>query len=50
MSTAAIPASPTARLPQPPRQQYLDLKVSVHRKLLNRLNLEALAQSDRARA
>ena len=52
MSTAAIPASPTARpqTPQPPRQGYLDLKASVHRKLLNRLNLEALAQSDRARA
>ncbi len=55
MSTAAIPASSTARPqtpqpPQPPRQQYLDLKASVHRKLLNRLNLEALALSDRARA
>jgi len=55
MSTAAIPASPTVRpqtpqTPQPPRQQYLDLKASVHRKLLNRLNLEALALSDRARA
>ena len=34
----------------PPRQSYLDLKANVHRKLLNRLNLEALAQSDRARA
>src|SRR5438132_3431220 len=33
-----------------PRQQYLDLKASVHRKLLNRLNLEALASADRARA
>jgi pilus assembly protein CpaF len=33
-----------------PRQQYLDLKASVHRKLLNRLNLEALANADRARA
>ena len=32
------------------RQQYLELKANVHRKLLNRLNLEALAQSDRARA
>jgi pilus assembly protein CpaF len=32
------------------RQQYLDLKAGVHRKLLNRLNLEALAQADRARA
>jgi pilus assembly protein CpaF len=38
-------------LPQaPPRQQYLELKANVHRKLLNRLNLEALAQSDRTRA
>src|SRR5437588_5508538 len=33
-----------------PRQQYLELKASVHRKLLNRLNLEALAQADRSRA
>jgi pilus assembly protein CpaF len=36
--------------PQPVRQQYLDLRASVHRKLLNRLNLEALAQTDRTRA
>src|SRR5436309_12996836 len=49
MSSAAIPIA-SAR-PQPAvRQQYLDLKANVHRKLLNRLNLEALAQSDRARA
>src|SRR5436309_10727949 len=49
MSSAAIPIA-SAR-PQPAvRQQYLDLKASVHKKLLNRLNLEALAQSDRARA
>src|SRR5919106_165191 len=34
----------------PPRQQYLDLRAAVHRKLLNRLNLEALAVTDRARA
>ena len=33
-----------------PRQQYLDLKGNVHKKLLNRLNLEALAQTDRTRA
>ena len=33
-----------------PRQQYLQLRAGVHRKLLNRLNLEALAQADRARA
>src|SRR5437773_1919900 len=33
-----------------PRHEYLQLRAGVHRKLLNRLNLEALAQSDRARA
>jgi hypothetical protein len=48
-SIAAVPPSPSARV-QPPRQQYLELKAGVHKKLLNRLNLEALAQSDRARA
>src|SRR5262245_30033895 len=35
---------------QPVRQQYLELRAAVHRKLLNRLNLEALANADRARA
>ena len=40
----------TSLKPAPPRQQYLDLRGTVHRKLLNRLNLEALAQTDRARA
>jgi pilus assembly protein CpaF len=59
MSSVAIPTQPGRPGPQgprpgpqpaPPRQQYLELKASVHRKLLNRLNLEALAQSDRARA
>jgi pilus assembly protein CpaF len=43
--------APTAGLrPQAPRQQYLDLRAGIHRKLLNRLNLEALAQADRPRA
>ena len=32
------------------RAQYVELKASIHRKLLNRLNLEALAQADRPRA
>src|SRR6266853_4086635 len=51
MANVAMPPSPTAARPQGPvRQQYLELKANVHRKLLNRLNLEALAQSDRARA
>jgi pilus assembly protein CpaF len=39
-----------APAPQPPRAQYLELKANVHRKLLNRLNLEALASAERARA
>jgi pilus assembly protein CpaF len=41
---------PAARPPAAPRQQYLDLRAGIHRKLLNRLNLEALAQADRSRA
>src|SRR6267142_318832 len=49
MATSAQPLPATTRA-QAPRQQYLDLRASVHRKLLNRLNLEALAQSDRSRA
>ena len=36
--------------PAAPRPGYLELKANVHRKLLNRLNLEALASADRARA
>jgi pilus assembly protein CpaF len=63
MATAAPPASnqtpagarpaPKTAAPAPaaaPRQQYLELRANVHRKLLNRLNLEALARADRARA
>jgi pilus assembly protein CpaF len=54
MSSVALPtASTTPRpaAPRPePRQQYLELRASVHRKLLNRLNLEALSQTDRSRA
>ena len=46
VSTFPRPQAPS----QPPRQQYLELRANVHRKLLNRLNLEALAQSDRNRA
>jgi pilus assembly protein CpaF len=50
MSSIVAVKTPVPPRPQPPRQQYLDLKASVHRKLLNRLNLEALAQADRSRA
>jgi len=53
---APAPTRPAAALPAvgrasvAPRAQYVELKANVHRKLLNRLNLEALAQADRARA
>ena len=47
-SKPGAPASAPAV--QPVRQAYLELRASVHKKLLNRLNLEALANSDRARA
>jgi pilus assembly protein CpaF len=43
-----IPPAPLKA--QAPRQEYLQLKANVHKKLLNRLNLEALAQADRPRA
>src|SRR5688572_7294508 len=52
--TASTPLRPDASRPPrptaPPRQQYLELRAAVHRKLLNRLNLEALATTERARA
>jgi pilus assembly protein CpaF len=51
--TPTAPASgirPGARQDIQPKQQYLELRANIHRKLLNRLNLEALAQADRARA
>jgi pilus assembly protein CpaF len=51
MSTAApIASSPVTRPIPPARRPYVELKANVHRKLLNRLNLEALAQADRPRA
>jgi len=54
VNTPVIPPRPTLTgPPRPiaaPRAQYSELKANVHRKLLNRLNLEALAQADRSRA
>jgi pilus assembly protein CpaF len=50
MRNAAPQAIPPAAAPASVRQQYLDLRASVHRKLLGRLNLEALAHADRAKA
>jgi len=45
-----VPSRPgQARAPQP-RAHYVELKANVHRKLLNRLNLEALANAERSRA
>jgi pilus assembly protein CpaF len=44
------PAGTRGAAPVPHRPQYIELKANVHRKLLNRLNLEALATADRARA
>ncbi|MBI4264014.1 MAG: CpaF family protein [Acidobacteria bacterium] len=41
------PTGPPMTQPSP---HYLALRASVHRRLLNRLNLEALAQTDRSRA
>src|SRR3982751_1368637 len=40
----------TPRRADAPRPQYIELKANVHRKLLNRLNLEALATVERPRA
>jgi pilus assembly protein CpaF len=45
---AARPIAPGR--PDAPRPQYIQLKANVHKKLLNRLNLEALATVDRQRA
>jgi pilus assembly protein CpaF len=47
--TAPAPTRPQPRS-DAPRTQYLELKANVHKKLLNRLNLEALASAERARA
>ena len=53
MSASLTPVAPAplrAPRPEAPRAQHLELKANVHRKLLNRLNLEALANAERARA
>src|SRR5688572_18756723 len=44
------PAGPARPATPPLRPQYIELKANVHRKLLNRLNLEALASVERSRA
>ena len=49
-SDAARPAVSARGRAAAARSSTLELKANVHKKLLNRLNLEALAQADRARA
>jgi pilus assembly protein CpaF len=46
----AKPDAARAARVEAPRPQYIELKANVHRKLLNRLNLEALASTERSRA
>jgi len=52
LSLNTPPAKGDAARPrvEAPRPQYIELKANVHRKLLNRLNLEALASTERSRA
>jgi len=53
VSVAPTPTAPSSQAHArqvAQRPQYVELKINVHRKLLQRLNLEALAQADRARA
>src|SRR6187397_1920414 len=52
MRSAAAPnvAAAVSPVQATVRQQYLDLRASIHRKLLGRLNLEALAHVARAKA
>jgi len=45
----ALQSGPRPATPAP-RPGYVELKASVHKKLLNRLNLEALANAERSRA
>jgi pilus assembly protein CpaF len=56
MSFSPLSPNPPGNTPRTPvrpegtRPQYIELKANVHRKLLNRLNLEALASVERSRA
>ncbi len=49
-TATAAACRPVTPARQAPRQQYLELRANVHRKLLARLNLEALSLTDRGRA
>ena len=47
---ASAAGRPSRPAPAAPRREYLELRATVHRKLLNRLNLEALSHVERPRA
>jgi len=48
--TPSTPGAPARARVEQPRAQYIELKSNVHKKLLNRLNLESLASAERSRA
>ena len=51
LNTPPAPGTPPRpSRPDAPRPQYIELKSNVHKKLLNRLNLETLASAERSRA
>jgi pilus assembly protein CpaF len=50
LNTPPAPGSPARPRIETPRPQYIELKANVHKKLLNRLNLESLASAERSRA
>jgi pilus assembly protein CpaF len=50
LNTPPAPGSPGKPRIEAPRPQYIELKANVHKKLLNRLNLETLASAERSRA
>ena len=50
LPTARVPPAAAVDRGEAVRARYLDLKATIHRKLLSRLNLETLASTDRAKA
>jgi pilus assembly protein CpaF len=50
LNTPPTPGTPARPRVESPRREYIELKANVHRKLLNRLNLETLASAERSRA
>src|SRR5689334_12693554 len=48
-ASVVVPERPTGSARPPASRQYAEFKANLHRKLMSRLNLEALAQVDRGR-